>query len=169
MLSPKDHMSVLIIKDYHARNHHTGVQETLSLVRREFWIPLGRQTIKKTLQRCVVCQYNARKAFEYPRPPTLPLERTTFDQLFQNTGGDFTEAITLKNEKGELTKYYICLFTCAAVCAVHLELIHPLSAETFLLCLRHFVARCFLTDKLISDNGTNFQATNKFFVILAGG
>ena len=94
LLSPKIHLSVLIIEDYHAKNHHAGVQETLSLVRREFWIPRGRQTIKKILQKCVVCQYNARKAFEYPEPPPLPVERTTFVRPFQNTGVDFTGAIT---------------------------------------------------------------------------
>ena len=166
LLSPKSHLSVLIIEDYHAKNHHTGVQETLSLVRREFWIQRGRQTIKKILQRCVVCQYNARKAFEYPGPPLLLVERTTFVWPFQNTGVDFTGAIILKNKKGELTKYYICLFTCAAVRAVHLELIHSLSAEAFLLCLCRFVAQCSLPDKLISDNGTNFQATDKFLLSL---
>ena len=164
LLSPKSYLCTLIIEDCHMRNHHAGVQETLSLVRRVFWISRGRQTIKKTLQRCVVCQYDKRKAFKYPGPPPLPLERTSLNRPFQNTGVDFTGAVKVKNEKGEVTKYYICLFTCTAVRAVHLELIHSLSAEAFLLCLRRFVARCSLPDKLISDNGTNFQATSKFLV-----
>ena len=38
-------------------------------------------------------------------------------------------------------KYYICLFTCAMMRAMHLELVKDLSAETFLLLFRKFVVR----------------------------
>ena len=39
-----------------------------------------------------------------------------------------------------------------------------MSAEAFLLCFCRFVARFSLPDKLVSDNGTNFVATNKILV-----
>ena len=38
-------------------------------------------------------------------------------------------------------KVWVCLFTCFAVRAVHLELIEDMSAEEFLLCFRRFIAR----------------------------
>ena len=40
-----------------------------------------------------------------------------------------------------MIKMWICLFTCLAVCAIHLEWIRSLSAENFLNCLRRFIAR----------------------------
>ena len=107
-----------------------------------------------------------RKAFKYPGPPDLSKERVTFDRPFQNTGVDYTGAIKLKNDNGEIVKYYICLFTCTATRAVHLELVDSLSAEAFLLSFRRFAARFSLPDKLISDNGTNFVAISKFLVSL---
>ena len=166
LLSPRSYLCTLIVRDRHSRNHHTGAQETLSLVREEFWIPKGRQCVKTLLKKCVVCRYDSRKAFTYPGPPPLPIERVSFHRPFQHVGVDFTGAIKVKDELGNLHKYYVCLFTCAATRAVHLELINSLSAEAFILCFRRFVARCSMPDKLFSDNGTNFVATNKFFIKL---
>ena len=166
LLPPKSYLTRLIIENLHSVHHHTGVQNTLDLVRKEFWIPQGRQTVKKIVNKCVVCKYNIRKAFKYPGPPPLPVERTHYTRPFQNTGVDFTGAVKLKDASGNVTKYYVCLFTCIATRAVHLQLINSLSAESFLLCLRRFVARCSLPDTLLSDNGTNFVAVNKFLVAL---
>ena len=166
LLSPKSHLCSLIITNLHELNHHAGVSATLTLARNEFWIPHGRQCIKKIIHKCVTCRYDARKAFIYPGPPPLPVERVTFDRPFQNCGVDFTGALKVKDDDDNIVKQYVCLFTCTATRAVHLELIDSLSAEAFLLCFRRFVARCSIPDKLFSDNGTNFVATNRFLVSL---
>ena len=107
-----------------------------------------------------------RKAFPYPGPPPLPMERVQYVHPFECTGVDFTGAIKVRNRSGETQKLYICLFTCVATRAVHLQLINSLSAEAFVLCLRRFVAKCSLPSKLLSDNGTNFVAVSKFLVEL---
>ena len=53
---------------------------------------------------------------------------------------------------------WILLFVCAAVCAVHLELVDGSSADDFILVYRRFVAH-YGTPKLIRlDNGTGFVA-----------
>ena len=166
LLPPKSFLCRLIVENLHKVNHHAGVQGTLDSVRDEFWIPQGRQCVKKIINDCVTCKYSVRKAFKYPGPPPLPTQRTTYLRPFQHCGVDFTGAIKLTDVSGEPTKYYICLFTCAATRAVHLELINSLSAESFLLCLRRFVARCSLPDSFVSDNATNFVATNKFLSLL---
>ena len=166
LLSPKSFLCQLIVGDLHFQNHHAGVQQVLSLVRKEFWIPQGRNTVKKILRRCVVCRYDKRKAFPYPGPPPLPMERVQYVHPFECTGVDFTGAIKVRNRSGETQKLYICLFTCVATRAVHLQLINSLSAEAFVLCLRRFVAKCSLPSKLLSDNGTNFVAVSKFLVEL---
>ena len=105
-----------------------------------------------------------RKAFPYPRPPPLPTEWVQYVRPFECTGVDFTGAIKVQNRSGETQKLYVCLFTCVATRAVHLQLINSLSAEAFVLCLRRFVAKCSLPSKLLSDNGTNFVAVSKFLV-----
>ena len=48
--------------------------------------------------------------------------------------------------------------------AIHLELAKDLSAETFLLLFRKFVARRSLPRLMISDNGTYFKSTAKFLL-----
>ena len=45
-------------------------------------------------------------------------------------------SVVMKGEREVGRKYYICLFTCAATRAIHLELAKDLSAETFLLRFR---------------------------------
>ena len=166
LLPPKSSLTRLIIENLNSVHHHVGVQSTLDLVRKEFWIPQGRQTVKKIVNKCIVCKYNIRKAFKYPGPPPFPLERTHYTRPFQNTEVDFTGAIKLKDASGNITKYYVCLFTYIATRAVHLQLINSLSAEAFLLCFRRFIARCSLPDALLSDNGTNFVAVHKFLIAL---
>ena len=117
------------------------------------------------VNNCTTCKYTLQKKFTYPGPPPLPQERVTFDKPFQCVGVDHLGCILVK-EGEEYVKHYICLFTCCSSRAVHLELTDSLSAEAFILCLRRFVAQCSLPQKLISDNGKNFVATNKFLVNL---
>ena len=56
-----------------------------------------------------------------------------------------------------MTKMWICLFTCLAIRAVHLEWVRSLSAEHFLLCLRRFIARRGRPELIISDNAAQFK------------
>ena len=49
---------------------------------------------------------------------------------FQYIGLDYLGPISIK-ESDSVVKMWICLFTCLAICAVHLELVKRLSAEAF--------------------------------------
>ena len=60
--------------------------------------------------------------------------------------------------QGEQIKAYVCLFTCAATRAVHLELTPDLSAATFLLAFRRFTSRRGIPSVMISDNAKVFQS-----------
>ena len=44
---------------------------------------------------------------------------------------------------------------------MHLELVEDISADEFLLCLRHFMARCGIPHQIISDNVKQFKATKQ--------
>ena len=52
----------------------------------------------------------------------------------------------------------MCLFTCIAVRAVHLEMVEYMTAEHFLETFRRFIARRGKPNKIISDNATTFKA-----------
>ena len=56
----------LLIKDMHEKIYHNEVQETLTQVRSLFWIPKGRQTVKKVIKEYLLC--NRLDGLSYPPP-----------------------------------------------------------------------------------------------------
>ena len=163
LLPPKSRITHLLIMQAHESIHHGGMSETLSELRRQFWLPKGRQTVKKSLKECRHCRRILAKSLPHPGPPPLPLERVTFNRPFENTGVDFSGAITIRDELTKMpAKVYICLFTCTSSRAVHLELAKDMTASTFLCLFRRFCARFSVPKLIICDNGTNFVATEKY-------
>lgn len=53
---------------------------------------------------------------------------------------------------------YICLFTCTAVRALHLELVEDQITQAFLRTFKRFISRRGVPDCLISDNAKTFKA-----------
>ena len=76
-----------------------------------------------------------------PDPPPLPKARVQDSAPFTVTGVDFTGALHIKQTTGSDMKAYICLFTCAATRAVHLEVVTSLSTESFLQAFRRFTSQ----------------------------
>lgn len=61
----------------------------------------------------------------------------------------------------EYLKSYICLFTCSSSRALHLELAPDLSTDSFIRCLRRFVARRGIPCSITSDNAKTFKLADK--------
>ena len=53
---------------------------------------------------------------------------------------------------------YICLFTCAVVRAIHLELVEDQTTDAFLRAFRRFISRRGVPECIISDNAKTFKA-----------
>ena len=53
---------------------------------------------------------------------------------------------------------YICLFTCAVVKAIHLELLEDQTTDAFLRAFRRFISRRGVPECIISDNAKTFKA-----------
>ena len=126
LLLPKDsHFTELIVLETHARVLHNGVRDTLAELRQTYWIPHGRQMIKKILKRCTLCKKIEGPSFRPVASPPLPLSRMTEGQAFQVTGVDYAGPLFIRgaNKSDPAVKVYICLFTCASVRAVHLEVV----------------------------------------------
>ena len=164
LLPPKSYITKLIILKAHESVSHGGMSETLSEIRKQFWLPKGRQKVKTIISSCLHCRRLNAKPFTSPGPPPLPEERVNYELPFESVGVDFTGAITIKDgATGALTKVYVCLFTCTATRSVHLELAKDLSASTFIILFRRFCARFSIPKLIISDNGTNFTASAAYF------
>ena len=163
LLPNKSKLAELLISATHEWTHHSGTQDVLTAIRQYCWIPKGRQLVKTIIKRCTLCRRFDAKPLNNPGPPVLPVERVINSRPFENTGVDYTGAILIKGIlPNELTKVYICLFTCMVTRNVHLEVASDLSATTFLNIFRKFVANCSLPQIIVSDHGTNLSATAKF-------
>ena len=91
-----------------------------------------------------------------PYPPS----RIEESALFTYTGPDYLGRLYVKvNDESVTQKVWICLSTCLAVRAVHLEFVNDMSAEQFLLCLRRFIARRGKPKQIILDNAPQFKLT----------
>jgi len=86
----------------------------------------------------------------------LPAQLLSCLQKDSHSEIDFAGPLYI-NSNGQQEKTYICLFTCAATCAVHLELVCDLGVDSFLLCFRRFVSRRGFPTTLISDNAKPFE------------
>ena len=60
ILPKKNHVSNLIIHHYHQLSGHSGLEYTLSLTRRKYWIIAGRASVRKIVNECF--SYRRRQA-----------------------------------------------------------------------------------------------------------
>ena len=93
----------------------------------------------------------------------LPLNRLTaslraFAKVAVDFGGPF---MTMQGRGKPRQKRYLCLFTCLASRAVHLEMAYSLDVDSFLNALIRMINRRGVQEEILSDNGTNFVAANK--------
>ena len=163
LLLPRKHpLTPLIVTDAHRRVLHNKVRDTLTEVRRKFWILKGRSLVRSLIHRCVICRRVEGKPYPTPPPPPLPLSRVKEDPPFSFTGVDFAGPLMVRKEDDGQSKVYISLFTCLVTRAVHLDIVGDMTTETFLRCLKRFAARRGLPRKFLSDNGKTFKAASKY-------
>ena len=117
-------------------------------------------------KECAMCQKrkaNLKVAQQIMAP--LPLNRLTtslkaFAKVAVDLGGPF---MTVQGRGKPRQKRHLCLFTCLASRAVHLEMAmaYGLDVDSFLNALNRMINRRGVPEEILSDNGTNFVAANK--------
>ncbi len=163
ILLPKGHpFTTVIVREAHERVCHDGIRQTLTEVRRKYWIPRVRSLTRQVIYHCVICRKFEGTSFKPPPPPPLPVFRVKDDPAFTYTGVDFAGPIYVRGSDGASQKSWIYLFTCYVTRAVHLDATPNQSTDTFLRCLKRFSARRGLPSKFISDNGKTFKAASKY-------
>ena len=88
----------------------------------------------------------------------LKLPMRAFTRTAVDYAGPF---VTIQGRGKRRQKRYLCLFTCLASRAVHLEMAYGLDTNSFLNALYRMVNRRGLPQEMLSDNGGNFVGANK--------
>lgn len=156
MILPSRHpMTDLIIRHYHATEGHTGVQHVLSAIRQTFWIMRAPSNIKRVIGRCIRCRRLKGPVGNQLMAP-LPVARVVPGSYpFESVGLDYFGPLYVKQGRSSV-KRYGCLFTCLKCRAVHIEIAHSLSTDSFIMALRRFISRRGPPKEIYSDNGSNF-------------
>lgn len=157
VLLPKDgFFTVLIVRDFHERCKHLGVNSTLNALRNNgFWLPKGRSVIKSVLSECIVCKKINSYSFRYPKRTDFIADKVNFAKPFDHTGIDYTGHFHVKFGD-TVTKMYIIIFTCLNVRAVHLELVPSMTTHDFLLAFIKFTSFHCIPTSIYSDNANTF-------------
>ena len=158
ILPRKEWVTKMIVKWYHEKaNHAAGTSHTLSLLSSRFWILQGREEIREWEKECNRCRkMKAKTAGQIMAPlPKFRLKEPlhAFARTAVDYGGPY---ITIQGRGKRRQKRYLCLFTCLATRAVHLEVAFSLDTDKFLNAFYRMVSRRGLPMEMIPDNGTNF-------------
>ena len=161
LLRNNSYFTKLIIENIHEDVHHSGVASTLTKLRSKFWLVKGRSSVKKVINRCIICKFIHGEFILPPFTPHLPKYRVCCEYPFEKVGVDYAGPLYIRDiysKSKEMRKCYILLFTCTTARCVHVELVCGFHADTLLLCLKRFISRRGKPNLFISDNFKTFKS-----------
>ncbi|KAH7714794.1 Pao retrotransposon peptidase family protein [Aphelenchoides avenae] len=180
-LPEKTWIATYLVHTLHVLHTHASVETTLASLRRRFWLVKGRRHVKMIIRKnCHACRVAHGPPFRIPDYANLPSERLHMSRPFTHIGldlfGPFHVRMGLKSQPeqdqqqalprrrgrkpqrqhkeapADLQKVWGVIFTCMAVRAVHLEVVHSLSAEHLLQAFDRFMSRRGQPRSVTSDN-----------------
>ena len=98
----------------------------------------------------------------YPETPAIPAHRLSMSPPFTYTALDYAGPVYVKdiyNDTNVTYKAWIFLYTCSSTRSLCLDLVPDYSAPTCIRGLRRFFSRRGTPLSILSDNGSNFTAT----------
>ena len=119
-----------------------------------YWVINCNAAVRSTTSECVRCKI-LRGKFQQQQMANLPKDRISEEAPFSYCGIDIFEPFTVKDGCKE-KKSYGALFVCLSSRAVHIEVIHSMTTDSFVKCLRRFIGRSRYVRMTRTDNGTNF-------------
>ena len=155
------HLTNLVIEQCHKRVHHGGVRGTLTELRTRFWVNQGRQAVKQSIRKCVVCKRYEGTACPATKTAELTSLKIQEAPPFTKVGIDFAGPLYVKSSGTQMKEVYIALFSCAVTRAIHLDITEDLETGTFLRCFRKFIARRGVPQLIIFDNAKTFKSAAK--------
>ena len=148
-------------------NHVFGTNQTLATLSARYWIISAREEIREWERERAECRRRKARAAQQIMAP-LPLARLqTSIKAFTRTPVDFGCPFTTIQGRGKRReKRYLCLFTCLATRAVHLEIAFGLDTGSFLNAFYRMASRRGHPEEMFSDNGTNFKGMDRELIML---
>lgn len=160
LFPPKHHITDLIIRRDHLVVRQSSAERTLVELRKRYWIPRGRVSVKSVVNKC----FEHKKRWSVPVVPLMSpllIHRLQDDRpAFSNVVIDyFRPILTVVGRRHEKRRGII--FTSLVVRAVHFEIAFFLDTSSFLMAFWRFSRRRILLNVIYSDNGTNLTAREK--------
>ena len=155
ILPSKHHVTRLIINSTHKQQGHMGVNQTLACTRDRFWILCGRQAVKTELKSCVRCRRVQGRTLTQQMAPLRSEQLAPQKPPFTFVAIDFFGPLRVKVKRSHEKRYGL-IITCLTLRAVHIEITHSLSTESFLSALMRFISRRGKPEKIFSDQGGSF-------------
>ncbi|XP_044760769.1 uncharacterized protein LOC123318219 [Coccinella septempunctata] len=164
LIPSKSVLAKLLITEIHVQYMHAGIETTLSLLKRNYWILGAKRITRRIVGNCIPCWKVRPTSFLRPMG-NLPDFRVKQARPFLNTGVDLAGPFMIKMGRirtNKTFKAWICLFVCCATKAIHMELISELSSDAFLAGFRRFIGRRGICKNIYSDCGKNFIGSDKY-------
>ena len=150
----------LFLEHLHEKHCHQGVEYLRALIQQKFAIVKLRTTLRTIQTRCVTCRKRKAETLT-PIMADLPKERLAFSSRpFTNTGLDYFGPFYV-SVKRSTEKRRGFLFTCLTTRAVHFEVVPSMDTSSCVMGIERFVSRRGIPSVILSDNGTNFVASEK--------
>ena len=153
LLHKKCTLTRVIIENLHRKIKHVGIYKLLHLLQKEFWVPCALQTIKKIVNKCLVCKkLNGR---------TIKLSQNCYREYrlnpkqvpFREIAMDHIGPFNVRNS-GKVTKMYVLIITCFFTRAVNLLLCGKIDRKSFLLSFQEHIFSYGVPSRIVSDNGS---------------
>ena len=103
----------LIIKQAHDEVFHQKVSPTLTQLRTEYWVPRGRQIVRKLLLKCALCNLYDASPYKPSSSPVLPKYRVELVPPFQNVGTDHVGPLFVRDIYSIEKETHKCYIHCS--------------------------------------------------------
>jgi len=132
------HLTELVIRHFHERVAHFGVNHTLNAIYQRYWIIKAAVTVRRMMSKCVSCRRRnsqpGRQLMEELPPARLQIDTPAFSHV----GIDNFGPLMIRQRRATV-KRYGCIYTCMTTRAVCLDIAADLSTDALINTIR----RCF--------------------------
>jgi len=162
LILPRRHeLTGLLVQYYHRVGLHQGYNFVLAQLREKYWVIGGTATVRFYLQTCMQCRNLRAPAGAQKMAPLPPSRFAVGHPPFTYSAVDYFGPFQVKLTRKTTAKRWGCLMTCLTTRAVHIEVAHHLSTDSFLMAFRRFINRFPCVKEMLSDNGTNFVGAER--------
>ncbi|XP_062713779.1 uncharacterized protein LOC134290623 [Aedes albopictus] len=160
ILPHQEHITRLIVEDFHRRFLHQNHATTMNEIRQQFHVTRLKSVYRTVRRKCQQCR-NDHAAPQPPAMADLPQSRlAAFSLSFVYMGVDyFGPLLVVVGRRTE--KRWGVLGTCLTTRAICIEIAHTLTTDSCVMALRNIMVRRGVPAVIYSDRGTNFQGASK--------